>query len=639
MFISLPIWWLFFFAIESALLRSKQPVWFNIYSSQKLLLISSAFALSVFLLLKIQKLIPPIRLIWIWEKISTRFHLSFVITTVLFTFPFIGEGLSVGEDIGGQVKSSLQWFEGIVNAPNIINQPDRTNLSSNRTEWLLRPPGASILPIPGMLIGLSLGLSIKLALLACGLVGGWGWLKLFSILKTPRSVLFIIAILLGSFAGLSASTYTTANIILYSFVPWFIIGALNLSNSFVLTKWSLKGTFLIFVFLFLLGSFAWIKLSGLIVAGTISAALFFLLLKKHSGHNRLPSVAIFTVIGLIFWVPMIALEKTNFSMSGQTADELYGNIVSDAESPLTGKHWNASTRSGWLIWSVLAAPGYALPTKSIANGLKDLGKQFTGFRSWTDYHEINDHVLLAGLVGFALTLMLLAQLFHVHKHLDTQSNTLILCFIAIPFVGLAILAYRFEWNYLLYHSHTYEFWWVFLVPIVLGFSIFQKMKFYNIALIAVGIAFPITKNFETMVKTLSNSEAHWTSKTELRRGLTKSRFSKAIESIEKDSNNPLDVLFFLPAGDMSDLILRTKMRTLATHFSGDNFPVMKEFKTVKALNVYCAYDSSLADNKKFVESLDLKFPQKIDQRVIHSEKITVLKIVLPNSPSFGEEPT
>jgi hypothetical protein len=638
LFISLPIWWLFFFAIESALLRSKQPEWFNIYSSQKLLFISGAFPLSVFLLLRIQKLIPPIRWIWIWEKISPRFHLSFVITTVLFTLPFIGKGLSVGEDIGGQVKSSLQWFEGIVNAPNIINQPDGTNLSSNRTEWLLRPPGASILPIPGMLLGLSLGLSIKLALLACGLVGGWGWLELFSILKTPRSVLFIIAILLGSFAGLSTSAYTTANIILFSFVPWFIIGALNLSNSSALIKWSLRGTFSIFFFLFLLGSFAWIKLSGLIVAGTIGAVLFFLLLKRYSAESRLLFVVIFAVIGCIFWVPMIALEKTNLSMSGQTADELYGSIVSDVEAPLTGNHWLTSTRSIWLAWSFVAAPGYALPTKSIANGLRDFGKQFTGFRSWADYHEINEHVLLAGLVGIALTLMLFAQLFHVLKHLDTQSNTLVLCFIAIPFVGLAILAYRFEWNYLLYHSHTYEFWWVLLVPIVIGFSISQKMKLYNIALIAVGVAFPITKNFETMVKTLSNSEVHWSSKTESRLGLTKSRFSKAIESIEKDSNNPLDVLFFLPSGDMSDLILRTKMRTLATHFSGDNFQKTGSFKTSKTLNVYCAYDSSLGSNKKFVESLDLKFPQKASQEIIHSGIITVLKITLTPSSSI-EQPS
>ena len=487
-----------------------------------------------------------------------------------------------------------------------------------------------------MLVGLSLGQSIKLALLACGLVGGLGWLKLFSMFKISQSILFIIAILLGSFAGLSTSSYSTANVILFSLVPWFIIVTFKLNNLLADTKCSLRGTFLIFIFLFVLGCFAWIKLSGLIVAGTVAAVLFFLLLKSYSAKSRLLFVAIFAVIGCIFWAPMIALEKTNLSMSGQTADKLYGNIVSDVEAPLTGKHWLNSTRSVWLAWSFVAAPGYALPTKSIANGFRDLGKQFPRFCSWMDSHQINEHVLLAGLVGLALTMILLTHLFHIQHHLNDQLKVLVICFVTIPFIGLAILAYRFQWNYLMYHSHTYEFWWVLLIPIVIGISIPRKMKLYTIVLIGVTIVFPITKNFETIVRKISNLGTHWSSNTELQRGLTKSRFSRAIKSIEKDSSNPLDILFFLPAGDMSDLILRTKMRTLATHFSGDNFPVMKEFKTVKALNVYCAYDSSLADNKKFVESLDLKFPQKIDKRVIHSEKITVLKIVLPNSPAFGE---
>jgi hypothetical protein len=638
LFISLPVWWLLFFAIESALLRSKQPEWLNIYSSQKLLFISVAFALSVFLLLRIQKLIPPIRLIWIWDKVSSRFHLFFVLITVLFAIPFIGKGVSVGEDVGGQVKSSLQWFDGTVNAPNFINQPNKTNLSSNRTEWSLRPPGASLLPIPGMLLGLSLGLSIKLALLVCGLMGGMGWLELFSKLKISPTILFIIAILLGSFAGLTTSSYATANIILFSLVPWFIIGALKLNDSLSNTIWSSRGTFLILILIFVLGCFAWIKLSGLIVAGTIGAVLFFLLLKKYSAQSRFSFIAIFAVIGCIFWVPMVALEKTNFSMSGQTADKLYGNIVSDVEAPLTGKHWLTSTRSVWLAWSFVAAPGYALPTKSLANGFRNLGKQFPRFCSWMDSHQINEHVLLAGLVGLALTLILLTQFFYIQHHLNYQLKVLVICFSTIPFIGLAILAYRFQWNYLLYHSHTYEFWWVLLIPIVIGIGIPQKMKFYNIVLIGVGIAFPITKNFETMVGKISNLGTHWASNTELQRGLTNSRFSKAIESIEKDSNNPLDVLFFLPAGDMGDLILRTKMRTLATHFSGNNFPNTGSFKTSQALNVYCAYDSSLASNKKFIDSFDSKFPQKIFKEVIHSEMITVLKITLTPSSSI-EQPS
>jgi hypothetical protein len=253
-----------------------------------------------------------------------------------------------------------------------------------------------------------------------------------------------------------------------------------------------------------------------------------------------------------------------------------------------------------------------------------------------DSHQINGHVLLAGLVGLALTLILLTQFFHIQHHLNYQLKVLVICFSTIPFIGLAILAYRFQWNYLLYHSHTYEFWWILLIPIVIGISIPQKMKFYNIVLIGIGIAFPITKNFENMVKAISNSEAHSASNTESQRGLTKSRFSKAIESIEKDSNNPLDILFFLPAGDMGDLILRTKMRTLATHFAGGNFPNIGELKTTRPLNVYCAYDASLSKLPSFNSSLISNFPQVKARERIFSSNVIVEKLELypsaTNSP-------
>ena len=60
-----------------------------------------------------------------------------------------------------------------------------------------------------------------------------------------------------------------------------------------------------------------------------------------------------------------------------------------------------------------------------------------------------------------------------------------------------------------------------------------------------------------------------------------SRFSQAIDYIENDSNNELDIIYFLPVGDMGDLVLRSKMRTIATHFSGDNFRKLNLTEQVK----------------------------------------------------------
>ena len=77
---------------------------------------------------------------------------------------------------------------------------------------------------------------------------------------------------------------------------------------------------------------------------------------------------------------------------------------------------------------------------------------------------------------------------------------------------------------------------------------------------------------EKQINCFTAKAANLIGKTEKELGLSSSRFSAAIDIIEQDSNNTLDVLYFLPSGDMGDLTLRTKMRTLATHFAGDNFP-------------------------------------------------------------------
>ena len=61
----------------------------------------------------------------------------------------------------------------------IFYQNREEDLSTNQEKWSLRPPGAAILPTFGMLLGLSLGQSIKLGLLFCSVTGGAGWLIVF----------------------------------------------------------------------------------------------------------------------------------------------------------------------------------------------------------------------------------------------------------------------------------------------------------------------------------------------------------------------------------------------------------------------------------------------------------------------------
>jgi hypothetical protein len=624
--LSLPWWVLVFFTIESALLRSKNPEWFNLYSSSKIIFISlSAFVCLVVFLAR--KRIPiPDRCQLIWEKLGSHYLLIFFITASLFSIFPVREGVVVGEDIGGQVKSSLQWIEGKVSSPNFLLSPAPTDLSQNKINWSLRPPGASLLPIPGMLIGLSLGHSIQLALFTCSIAGGLGWLYLFRKSGITQQVLLIVSFLFGLMAGNYISHFSTTNIILFALVPWFLLWLLKLSNSISIDGFSGKYYLRAGFFLLCLGSFCWVKLSGIIAAGTIGAVLLFILLFKV--RKRLQATLAFGLLGIFFWLPFAGLERVNFIFSGKTADQAYKQVVSSVEAPLTGEHWMESTQGGWLFWSLVAAPGYALPTKNIAMGVRDLGKQFQGFRDWMFERKINDHVLLAGIFSIFLSLLLIFEGICAFRMLDLKFRIITLCFSVLPFVGLAILSHRFQWNYLMYHAHTFEFWLVFTIPTLV---ILSKAKYAGIrtfCLSGIILAFPIYKNAQSLAYQFPPVNKSQISETESTRGLSLSRFSGAIKLIEEDSVCAQDILFFLPAGHSGDLVLRTKMRTISTHFSGDNFPKTNQFKSTCELNLYCAYDSSLSENQSFLEALHSKFPQAESHEIFYSQEVIVCKIKL-----------
>lgn len=623
---SLPCWVLVFFTIESALLRSKNPEWFNLYSSAKIIFISLSAFVCLIVFLARKKIPIPNRCQLIWEKLASHYLLIFFITASLFSIFPVREGVVVGEDIGGQVKSSLQWIEGKVSFPNFLLSPAPTDLSQNANNWSLRPPGAALLPVPGMLIGLSLGHSIQLALFTFSIAGGLGWLYLLSKSGITQQVLLIVSILLGLMAGNYISHFSTTNIILFALVPWFLIWLLRLSNSISIDGFSGKRYLQVGFFLLCLGSFCWVKLSGIIAAGTIGAVLLLIILLKV--RKRLQATLVFGFLGIFFWLPFAGLERVNFIFSGKTADQAYKQVVSSVEAPLTGEHWMESTQGRWLLWSLVAAPGYSLPTKSIAMGIRDLGKQFQGFRDWMFEKKINDHVLLAGIFSILLTMLLIIEGISAFRMLDLKFRIITICFYILPFVGLAILSHRFQWNYLMYHSHTFEFWLVFTIPTLV---ILSKAKYAGVrtfCLSGIMLAFPIYKNTQSLSYQFSPVSKSQISETESTRGLSLSRFSGAIQLIEEDSVSAQDILFFLPAGDSADLLLRTKMRTLSTHFSGGNFPNTNQFKSSCELNLYCAYDSSLSENHSFMEALHSKFPQAESREIFYTEGVTVCKIRL-----------
>lgn len=628
--LSIPVWWLIFFTIKSALLVSRNPQFFELYSPEKLSFILCSTLFCILFTYFLRKIIIPKDWLSIWEILTQKYLTVFIIISSFFTLAFKSGGIQVGEDLGGQVKSTIQWINGDVRTPNIMQNPSREDLSLDNSEWILRPPGASLLPAFGMIFGLSLGQSIKLSLFLCKVIGGIGWLLLFRRFIINKNYILIATILLGLNCGVSINNYATANIILYALTPWFLILILKFSEKFNDLSLPSVKCFYIALILFCLGCFAWVKLSGLIVAGTIGGSLFFMLIRKYDSQKKFKFAILFGILGIFFWLPFFLLENTNYFLTGITADELYSANDSDIQAPLFGKFWGQSTNGGWLLWSLISAPGYSLPVRDIAHALRDFGMQFNNFILYIHSYSINEHVLLCGLIGIFFSFLIIHELKKCWLRLHSDHKTLMICFFTLPFAGLAILSNRYQWNYLMYHSHTYEYWLIYSIPVMLAYSYSKKLNVRSVVLFAVICALPLGKSTIAFINIFSSKESHTLSSTEEKLGFAPCRFSAAIDVVEKDSKSDLDVLYFLPSGDMGDLIIRTKMRTLATHFAGGNIHNIGQLKTSKPLTLYFAYDASL-DTPEFKTSLISKLPQAISNQIIYSKSVIVEKFQI--SPS------
>jgi hypothetical protein len=548
-----------------------------------------------------------------------------------FTFP---QGAKVGEDICFQVKSTQQFVEGNVKLPNFCSTPKMFDLSKDDLQWQLRPPGASWLVLPFMLIGMSLGHSIIITLFVLGIVGGIGWILLAKKIGIGKNGQYLLSILLGTTLGFAINSFGTMNSVLHSVVPWMIIFSIHLVFVFrTVEKLVWFKIVVTLIFFLILGLFCLIKTSGMIVSLTIGMSpIIILLTSKLDKTKKYRSASILLIISPLTLLPYFLIEKINELETGTSSDNMYRKVDYSKQTALWGNHFTESTQGWKLGVSALGSPGYAMPPNIIAHNIRDCLVQFKQFKNWANISKINPHVLVSSLWGMGLFSLYAFVIIRNRSKLSTLSLKIIVCFITIPFFGLASVSYLHGFNYSLYASHTLEYSTVLLFPIILLWETIEKPKLYIKFLTGLCLALTLSSTPHKFAS-LSYPRADRCS-TESDFGLSESRFSRAIESIEIDSINPLDVLFFLPAGDMGDLILRTKMRTLATHFSGGNFPKAGSFKTSKTLNVYCAYDSSLGNNKKFIESFDSKFPQKISKEIIHSEMITVLKITLSPSSSI-----
>jgi hypothetical protein len=338
------------------------------------------------------------------------------------------------------------------------------------------------------------------------------------------------------------------------------------------------------------------------------------------------------ILSPIILFPAKVLNSYNRETLGFDSHDLYTAPDYNQQSLLWGENFVESTRGKMLVLSALGSPGYALSIKPLIHSTRDFCLQFQSFIEWSSANKINHHAFICGTFGIVVLFLLISLVVRNKKVFSDLALQIFSVFYIIPFIGLAILSYLHGFNYSLYATHTIEYTILLLLPILLVWERLHLNRLVYKAFVSLSLTLPLLSIINLLT---TNSKEGFPSTTEIERGLSSSRFSQAIEYIENDSVNDLDIIYFLPAGDMGDLVLRSKMRTLATHFAGDNFPQSPHLKTSNELNIYLTYDKKLSEIPKFSKAISEKFQKSLSKKTILKGDIFVQKIKLLPTPSLS----
>ncbi len=549
--------------------------------------------------------------------------------------------MRVGEDVTGQVLSSYQYIEGINTVPNYASFPIHEDLYQDSSGWNPRPPAASWMALPGLLLGLSLGNSLKLSLFILLICGGIGWLELTKQFKVSSGSIFLITLLLGSGVGPATTFFGTMNCALLCLVPWMILWVMHISRKLISNKeWTLSLISKQIGLSVCLGLFCLIKLSGMISSISIlTIPVFYILFYKREISKKIQKLLFCTFCIFIALVFYKSIELFTEKERGISAHNMYKSIDYNQQSYLWGEYFMESTQGSMLVWSTLGAPGYALPSQKFAHGIRNFANQFESIMKWIDKKKLNPHTLICGFVGMIFSILLSLNLWKIRKEMSYDFKIISIVFITVPFIGLGSVSLLHGFNYALYSSHAIEYALLLSIPVCHSlFSLRNSKHITTVILSGICIALPLTTSFASSLTTPFENNMYQPSKTEKERGLKACDFSGAIQIIENDSQFDSDLLLFLPSGDLADLYLRTRLRTIGLNFSGEKLPKTKPYNTSKPLVVYCAYSKSLKENSEFQKALRVSFPQSISSVEISDENndVGILKINLEPNQSIGK---
>lgn len=610
---SLPGYWCFFEALDLCLLRSKKPVWFGLYSSPK------AFAIIVLL-------IVGVCFIWfVSPVISEKFYqilyksrlknlsplIIFIFLAIFLRITLLNTPCSVGEDMTNQMLSCKQWINGESISPNVLSSPNRDDLSVNKTGWQIRPPGGALIPLPGLLVGFSLGSSIHFTLFGLLIAGGIGWLKLASTLSLPKTSMQLLALILALGTSLGSLSLLSASVITSATFPWLLLWSFSVSEQWHLAKQKFKIHLHSILFFLAIGSHAFVKLSSLLTVSGVALIPFLIYVTKSRKIGCL--ILVRAVVGLIlFFLPYYLSSELNLYLTGISSDELYSQQDYNLQHALWGKYFSESTQGAMLATSLIASPGYASPVQELAHNFRNLLLQFENYSNTLHSYGINPRILGCCILSIPFTLVLFTGLRKINASLIKRDKILFLTLFILPFLGFAIVSHHHGFNYLIFHAYTKEFAVIFII-FSLSYKVhskrMQKDKFIGSILTIFFIALPtITYSKSYCSLLLDSANNSYSSTFELQQGFGPSKFSESHQIIASDSNSSLDICLFLCAGNSADHSLRTPMRSLSMHFAKENLVNSPCFSSSIPLNVYCLIDPLIQKKSSYIESIMKKFP-------------------------------
>ena len=123
----------------------------------------------------------------------------FIVLLILSISYFINlyTGFSTGVDFATQLKTTLQWDEGLTDKWNHTINVDMNSLNQKAESWLFRPHGALLYYVPFIQLPIPSGEALRLAQLSLCLIICFSWIKIAKCLLLNHYLQLFLGIVLA----------------------------------------------------------------------------------------------------------------------------------------------------------------------------------------------------------------------------------------------------------------------------------------------------------------------------------------------------------------------------------------------------------------------------------------------------------